>query len=144
MYIFLHFTSKYNTNNMERVQFKLCSLGEPKVSLPKVSPSVMLENINGESLNLNSFQTVFQFRLFSCRLNFHGDELHPLGGAELGAELGAQVGGSFTLSRGEARPIVSVWRNAGVIMCALISGELLIMHCSEKGAFINRVVQEIL
>ena len=90
---FLHFTSKYNTNNMERVQFKLCSLGEPKVSLPKVSPSVMLENINGESLNLNSFQTVFQFRLFSCRLNFHGDELHPLGGAELGAESGAEQGG---------------------------------------------------
>ena len=25
------------------------------------------------------------------RLNFHGDELYPLGGAELGAKLGAQA-----------------------------------------------------
>ena len=107
---------------MERVQFKLCSLGEPKVSLPKVSPSVMLENINGESLNLNSFQTVFQFRLFSCRLNFHGDELHPLGGAELGAELGAQVGGSFTLSRGEARGEGRSWEHRWGTVSLLAKG----------------------
>ncbi len=33
---------------------------------------------------------LYFFFLF-YRLNFHGDELHPLGGAELGAELGAQV-----------------------------------------------------
>ena len=29
--------------------------------------------------------------ILACRLNFHGDELHPLGGAELGAELGAEA-----------------------------------------------------
>ncbi len=35
---------------------------------------------------------LFNFFIFLFyRLNFHGDELHPLGGAELGAELGAQV-----------------------------------------------------
>ena len=30
-------------------------------------------------------------QIILSRLNFHGDELYPLGGAELGAELGARA-----------------------------------------------------
>ena len=37
------------------------------------------------------FSTLTSNSLPHSRLNFHGDELHPLGGAELGGELRAEA-----------------------------------------------------
>ena len=69
--------------------------------LEQVMTSVKAGELNVENIDVFCEKGVFEIsqsrrileagREAGLRLNFHGDELHPLGGAELGGELRAEA-----------------------------------------------------
>jgi len=69
--------------------------------LPAVIKEVQEGNINVDSIDVFCEKGVFEIensrkileagKKVGLRMNFHGDELHPLGGAEMGAALGAEA-----------------------------------------------------
>jgi len=69
--------------------------------LPAVMEEVKAGNLNVENIDVFCEKGVFELeqskkileagRQAGLRLNFHGDELHPLGGADMGADLKAEA-----------------------------------------------------
>ena len=69
--------------------------------LPRVMEEVEAGRLNVENIDVFCEKGVFEIdqskkileagRKAGLRLNFHGDELHPLGGSEMGAQLRAEA-----------------------------------------------------
>ena len=80
--------------------------------LEQVMASVRSGQLNVENIDVFCEKGVFEIsesrrilqagREAGLRINFHGDELHPLGGAELGGEIRAEAVSHLEEVRGQA------------------------------------------
>ena len=80
--------------------------------LPRVIEEVEAGRLNVENIDVFCEKGVFEIsesrrilqagREAGLRINFHGDELHPLGGAELGGEIRAEAVSHLEEVRGQA------------------------------------------